>query len=66
MAKKSSRPRGRPVEYEMPEQIPDTPDNLARIILTNPPKKEEDWKYLKNSKRTLPASAKRQNKKKGQ
>ena len=66
MAVKSRNPRGRPVEHEMPDRIPDTPDNLARIIVTTPPKKEGDWEYLKKSKRVLPASAKRQSKKKGQ
>lgn len=64
MAKQSRRPRGRPVEHPMPEQIPDTPDNLARIILNTPPKKEDDWEYLKKSRRALSASAKVQRRKK--
>ena len=65
MAKSASKPRGRPVEYEMPEQIPDTPENLAKVILNTPPKKEEDWEYMKKSGRALPASAKKQRSKKG-
>ena len=42
---KTKRPRGRPVEYPMPEPIPDTPENVARAIMRAPPKKE--WNYLK-------------------
>ena len=40
---------GRPVKYPMPEAIPDTPENVARAILKNPPKK--NWNYLKESGR---------------
>jgi hypothetical protein len=32
----------------MPEQIPDTPENVARALLNTPPKKDEDWDYLKD------------------
>ena len=39
----------RPVEHPMPEPIPDTPENVARAIMQNPPKKE--WRYLKESGR---------------
>ena len=42
------RTRGRPVEKPMPEPIPDTPENIARALLTTPPKKEGDWDYLKD------------------
>ena len=38
---------GRPVEKLMPEPIPDTPENIARALLTTPPKKEDEWDYLK-------------------
>ena len=38
------RPRGRPAVKRMPEPIPDTPENIARAIMTGPPKKE--WDYL--------------------
>jgi hypothetical protein len=31
--------------YPMPPPIPDTPENLARLIMQGPPKK--DWRYLK-------------------
>ena len=39
--------RGRPVINTMPEPIPDTLENIARAVLTTPPKGERDWKYLK-------------------
>ena len=37
--------RGRPATLKMPEPIPDTPENVARAIMKDPPKK--DWRYLK-------------------
>ena len=40
------RPRGRPVKNEMPEPIPDTPENVALAAMQGPPKKE--WRYLKD------------------
>ena len=40
--------RGRPAR-PMPEQIPDTPENVARALLTTPPKREDEWDYLKES-----------------
>ena len=49
--KAAKRSRGRPVEYPMPEGIPDAPENIARAIVTTPPKKRDDWKYLKNIKK---------------
>lgn len=39
--------RGRPVKYPLPEPIPDTPENIARVLLATPPKKRKDWRYLK-------------------
>ena len=42
-----SASRGRPVTNKMPEPIPDTPENIARALLTTPPKKDGDWDYLK-------------------
>ena len=44
----TQKPRGRPVELEMPEPIPDTPENIARALLTTPPKGEDEWDYLKD------------------
>ena len=42
------RRRGRPVEKEMPNQIPDTPENVARALLSTPPKEDGDWDYMKD------------------
>lgn len=42
MSKPKNR-RGRPPK-PMPERIPDTPENLARIIMRAPP--PESWDYL--------------------
>ena len=39
--------RGRPVEKPTPALIPDTPENVARALLTTPPKDDGDWDYLK-------------------
>ena len=39
--------RGRPPVKEMPEPIPDTPENVAKALLTTPPKKEDEWEYKK-------------------
>ncbi len=47
-AKHKPAPRGRPVTNTMPEPIPDTPENIARALLTTPPKKEDEWDYLKD------------------
>ena len=30
----------------LPEPIPDTPENIARAILTDPPKPDDEWRYL--------------------
>lgn len=32
------------------EHIQDTPENVARAILSTPPKKQDEWRYLKDSK----------------
>ena len=40
--------RGRP-SRPMPEPIPDTPENVARAIMTTPPKGREEWDYLKEA-----------------
>ena len=42
-------PRGRLVEKPLPEPIPDTPENIMRAILNTPPKKDEEWDYLKQA-----------------
>ena len=45
---KEKRSRGRPVEKPLPAPIPDTPENVARALLTTPPKDDGDWDYLKD------------------
>ena len=40
------RLRRRRFRYQMPEQIPDTPENIAKAVLSTPPKKKWEWKYL--------------------
>ena len=42
------RQRGRPVEKPMPAPISDTPENVARALVTAPPKDDGDWDYLKD------------------
>ena len=34
------RPPGRPTKCPYPDRIPDTPENIARILLTTPPPKD--------------------------
>ncbi len=41
------RKRGRPPKYPMPERIPDTPENVAGAVLNTPPKKRDDWEFMK-------------------
>ncbi len=42
--------RGRPPK-PMPDRIPDTPENVAKILMNTKPKRKEDWAYLKNSRK---------------
>lgn len=43
---KAAPKKERPAKYaKMPPLIPDTPENIAKAILSGPPKKE--WKYLR-------------------
>ena len=32
----------------MPEPIDDSPENVARAILNTPPKKKDEWRFLKD------------------
>ena len=36
------RPVGRP-PLELPDAIPDTPENIARVVLNTKPKRREEW-----------------------
>lgn len=43
---KPKRSPGRPA-LPMPDPIPDTPKNVAKAILSTPPKDPKAWKFLK-------------------
>lgn len=43
---KPKRPQGQPPK-PMPDRIPDTPENIMRALIAMPPKKPEEWDYLK-------------------
>ena len=45
--------RGRPKTLVMPEPIPDTPENIARAVLSSPPTPPGGWTYLKNHKASV-------------
>lgn len=47
MTDKPKRGPGRPVEKPLPAPIDDSPENVMRAILSTPPKREDEWKYLK-------------------
>ncbi len=38
---------------KLPDPIPDTPENILRAVLETPPKKIEEWKYLKDGPKLL-------------
>ena len=44
---RAARKRGRPRTMRLPAPIPDTSENVARALLSTPPKREEEWEYLK-------------------
>ena len=44
------RPVGRP-PLEFPDPIPDTPENIARVVLNTKPKKRGEWRFEKQRKR---------------
>ncbi len=50
MKSAKKRPRGRPVEKSLPAPIPDTPENVAKALVRAKPKKQSEWKYLKEAK----------------
>ena len=37
--------KGHRAKRSMPARIPDTPENVARALLTTPPKKPAEWDY---------------------
>ena len=44
------RPVGRP-PLEFPESIPDTPENIARVVLNTKPKRRREWRFEKQRRR---------------
>ena len=50
MTDKPRKGPGRPVEKEMPEPIPDTPENVMRALLRGKPRAKDDWDYLRREK----------------
>jgi len=47
---RSKRPVGRP-PLELPDPIPDTPENIARVVLNTKPKKRGEWRFEKRRAR---------------
>ena len=41
---------GRPPVYDMPDLIPDTPENVARIFMGSPTVPTGGWQFLKKKK----------------
>ena len=52
---RQKKPRGRPVR-PMPDQIPDTPENVARSMKRDPSRPANDWEYLREHRRKLDES----------
>lgn len=46
----SKRPVGRP-PLELPDAIPDTPENIARVVLNTKPKRRGEWRFEKRRAR---------------
>ena len=44
--KRQEETRGRPGR-PMAEKIPDTPENIMRAILGTPPKKRDEWDFMR-------------------
>ena len=38
---------GRPIEREIPEPIDASPEEIARVVMNTPPKREGEWDYQK-------------------
>lgn len=49
-AKRRQRPKRRP--RPMPPPIPDTPENVAKAVLNTPPRKPDEWEYMKRGHET--------------
>ena len=49
-AKKTGNKKQRRQRMKMPPPIPDTLDNVIDAVLTTPPKKRSEWKYIQEQK----------------
>ena len=50
----TAKPRhllARPVEKPEPDPIPDSPENVLRSLVTELPRREDEWDYLKRPTR---------------
>ena len=45
---------GRPPVKDWPDQIPDTPTNVLRAVLTMPTLRREQWNYMNAKKNSTP------------
>ena len=41
---------------DMPEQIPDSPENIMRAVLSTPPRKSGEWKFMQERKQRKEAN----------
>ncbi|WP_420443107.1 hypothetical protein [Candidatus Poriferisodalis sp.] len=37
--------RRKPAKRDLPEPIPDTPENVAKALMSSPPRKPDEWRY---------------------
>lgn len=58
VAKQEARKVGRP-PLAMPEPIEDTPENVAKAILSTPPKRRGEWKFERQKGDTTSAPKKK-------
>ena len=35
------------MKYPLPAPIPDTPENIAKAILATPPRKQNEWRHIR-------------------
>ena len=56
VAGEETRGVGRP-PLAMPEPIPDTPENVAKAILSTPAKKRDEWKFVQARSQIWPHAA---------
>ena len=45
----TDRKPSRPADSDLPEPIPDTPENIMKAILDTPPKRADEWRYLQDA-----------------